>query len=238
MAGIVRSVPIEIAEGPHRLGRPDTRHDITVEGGGKYNEAVTEGDAGTSGSHAEMADGEEGFAQVITRFNATLTIVTRTKRTRAAGTASARHVDLHVSGGANSLPENQPGFSDWLTSRAPTHGQGRAGWGPCHRPPIPTPPNTPREGSIGEAVRLQGWAQATLPAQPLTAAADDGRVPTHHVLHIESTGPVIIPEFSVPVVAARVPNVTRALPSRRPAILIRSFLAIPTARGLASGCEW
>ncbi len=44
-------------------------------------------------------------------------------------------------------------------------------------------------------------------------------------------------ELGVPVTAAKVPAVTGAPTSRCPAIPIRSFLAVPTARDLASGRE-
>ncbi len=66
--------------------------------------------------------------------------------------------------GTEPLPKRHVEEDGWMTDRTTTRGQGSAGRGPCRTPPIPTPPTTPREGSVGEAVYLQGRARATLPA--------------------------------------------------------------------------
>ncbi len=66
-----------------------------------------------------------------------------------------------------------------MTDRATARGLGYAGKERCRTPPIPTPPTTPRGGSVGEAVYLQGRARAALPAQPRTAADNNVRTPKH-----------------------------------------------------------
>ncbi len=64
VAGIVRSVSIEVAEDPKQFGRPKTGNDVAAEQGGGRSEAVAENDVSTSGSSAEVAEEGEGLAQV------------------------------------------------------------------------------------------------------------------------------------------------------------------------------